>query len=163
VRAAPWDEQLGSLRPQTGRRSRLGEPPAWPTRLDDSTARPPARTWNFDSDAAGKPPAGFSFGRTGKGAEGQWVVRAESDAPSAAGAFVAFYLARLPFIAVLLGCGFAFIAWRKMRTGLRATSMLALLALPGRAEAAEAAAKRIFDISWFFLEVGLMFSVSIPL
>jgi hypothetical protein len=41
-----------------------------------------AKTWNFDSDAVGKPPAGFSFGRTGKGAEGQWVVRAEDDAPS---------------------------------------------------------------------------------
>ncbi len=41
-----------------------------------------SQTWNFDSDAAGKPPGGFSFGRTGKGAEGQWVVRAEADAPS---------------------------------------------------------------------------------
>jgi hypothetical protein len=41
-----------------------------------------SKTWNFDSDAVGKPPAGFSFGRTGKGAEGQWVVRAEADAPS---------------------------------------------------------------------------------
>jgi len=43
-----------------------------------------SKTWNFDSDTVGKPPAGFSFGRTGKGAEGQWVVRAESDAPSKA-------------------------------------------------------------------------------
>ncbi len=41
-----------------------------------------SKTWNFDSDAVGKPPAGFSFGRTGSGAEGQWVVRAETDAPS---------------------------------------------------------------------------------
>jgi hypothetical protein len=41
-----------------------------------------SKTWNFDSDVAGKPPAGFSFGRTGRGAEGQWVVRAEADAPS---------------------------------------------------------------------------------
>ncbi len=41
-----------------------------------------SQTWNFDSDAVGKPPAGFSFGRTGKGAEGQWIVRAEADAPS---------------------------------------------------------------------------------
>ncbi len=41
-----------------------------------------SKTWNFDSDVAGAPPAGFSFGRTGKGAEGQWVVRAENDAPS---------------------------------------------------------------------------------
>src|SRR6266852_6663493 len=44
--------------------------------------KPLAKTWNFDSDSAGKPPSGFSFGRTGQGAEGQWVVRAESDAPS---------------------------------------------------------------------------------
>src|SRR5713101_2468442 len=44
--------------------------------------KPSPKTWNFDSDAVGKPPAGFSFGRTGKGAEGQWVVRAEADAPS---------------------------------------------------------------------------------
>jgi hypothetical protein len=47
-----------------------------------ATEKPSSKTWNFDSDAAGKPPAGFSFGRTGKGAEGQWVVRAENDAPS---------------------------------------------------------------------------------
>src|SRR5713101_1418286 len=44
--------------------------------------KPSTKTWNFDSDAVGKPPAGFSFGRTGKGAEGQWVVRSENDAPS---------------------------------------------------------------------------------
>jgi hypothetical protein len=47
-----------------------------------ATEKPSSKTWNFDSDGAGKPPSGFSFGRTGKGAEGQWVVRAESDAPS---------------------------------------------------------------------------------
>src|SRR5262245_60249755 len=47
-----------------------------------ATEKPSSKTWNFDSDVAGKPPAGFSFGRTGKGAEGQWIVRAESDAPS---------------------------------------------------------------------------------
>jgi hypothetical protein len=41
-----------------------------------------AKTWNFDSDSVGKAPSGFSFGRTGQGPEGQWVVRAESDAPS---------------------------------------------------------------------------------
>ncbi len=73
----------------------------------------------------------------------------------AGAAFVAFYLLRLPFIAVLLGCGLAFIAWWKMGTGSRAATMLALLVLPGRAEAAESAARRVFDISWFFLEVGL--------
>jgi hypothetical protein len=38
--------------------------------------------WGFDSTTAGLPPAGFSFGRTGSGAPGRWVVRAASDAPS---------------------------------------------------------------------------------
>jgi hypothetical protein len=37
--------------------------------------------WHFDS-AAGQPPAGFSFGRTGSGRPGQWVIRAAPDAPS---------------------------------------------------------------------------------
>lgn len=39
-------------------------------------------SWKFDSDQAGRPPAGFSFGRTGGGAPGRWVVRAEPAAPS---------------------------------------------------------------------------------
>jgi hypothetical protein len=47
---------------------------------------PPATTtpgvWNFDSDKAEAPPAGFSFGRTGQGKEGRWVVVAAPDAPS---------------------------------------------------------------------------------
>ncbi len=43
----------------------------------------PARTWNFDDDAAGAPPRGFSFGRTGDGRPGRWIVRAETDAPGA--------------------------------------------------------------------------------
>jgi hypothetical protein len=38
--------------------------------------------WDFDSDTPGKAPAGFSFGRTGKGAPGRWVVQAEKGAPS---------------------------------------------------------------------------------
>ena len=47
-----------------------------------ATGQPSSQTWNFDSDTAGHPPAGFSYGRTGKGGEGQWLVRSESDAPS---------------------------------------------------------------------------------
>jgi hypothetical protein len=43
-----------------------------------------ARTRTFDDDAVGAPPAGFSFGRTGSGAAGRWLVRAESGAPSGA-------------------------------------------------------------------------------
>jgi hypothetical protein len=42
-----------------------------------------AKTWSFDSDKADAPPIGFSFGRTGKGAEGKWVVKAVPDAPTA--------------------------------------------------------------------------------
>jgi hypothetical protein len=47
-------------------------------------AAPPssAGKWSFDSDRTDGPPAGFSFGRTGGGKTGQWVVRATSDAPS---------------------------------------------------------------------------------
>ena len=40
-------------------------------------------TWTFDSSSIGQPPAGFSFGRTGSGRPGRWVVRAAPDAPSA--------------------------------------------------------------------------------
>ncbi|WP_437899806.1 hypothetical protein [Sorangium sp. So ce124] len=40
------------------------------------------RTWDFDAQQAGAPPAGFSFGRTGGGAVGKWVIKAEAGAPS---------------------------------------------------------------------------------
>jgi hypothetical protein len=39
--------------------------------------------WTFDTDRADTPPSGFSFGKTGSGKPGQWVVRAAADAPSA--------------------------------------------------------------------------------
>ena len=42
-----------------------------------------AETWSFDADPVNAPPPGFSFGRTGKGKPGRWVVQAEKDAPSA--------------------------------------------------------------------------------
>src|SRR2546428_325883 len=42
-----------------------------------------AETWNFDGDPVNAPPPGFSFGRTGKGKAGRWLVEAEKDAPSA--------------------------------------------------------------------------------
>jgi hypothetical protein len=41
-------------------------------------------TWNFDGATAGAAPPRFSFGRTGSGRVGQWVVRAVADAPSGA-------------------------------------------------------------------------------
>jgi hypothetical protein len=41
-----------------------------------------ARRFDFDSDKPGEVPQGFSFGRTGKGPPGKWVVQAVDDAPS---------------------------------------------------------------------------------
>ncbi len=41
-----------------------------------------AKKWNFDSDPEGKPPAGFTFARTGQGSDGQWVVKKEETAAS---------------------------------------------------------------------------------
>src|SRR5206468_12163851 len=41
-----------------------------------------ATLWTFDSSSVGQPPTGFSFGRTGSGRPGRWVVRASADAPS---------------------------------------------------------------------------------
>jgi hypothetical protein len=45
-------------------------------------SRPGAQTFTFDTDPIGSPPAGFEFARTGHGAEGKWVVRADKDKPS---------------------------------------------------------------------------------
>ena len=38
------------------------------------------KTWDFERDQADSPPAGFSFGRTGQGRPGKWVVRVDPDA-----------------------------------------------------------------------------------
>lgn len=46
---------------------------------DDATR---ATTWSFDADKAARPPAGFTFSRTGEGKDGTWVVLAAKDAPS---------------------------------------------------------------------------------
>jgi hypothetical protein len=40
------------------------------------------KVFGFDSDAPNTPPSGFSFGRTGKGKVGKWIVLAQPDAPS---------------------------------------------------------------------------------
>jgi hypothetical protein len=43
-------------------------------------AQPAAtKTFTFDNDAIGSPPAGFEFARTGQGTEGKWVVRDDKD------------------------------------------------------------------------------------
>ena len=43
---------------------------------------PGSKKLAFDQDSVGSPPAGFEFARTGQGAEGKWVVRADTDNPS---------------------------------------------------------------------------------
>jgi hypothetical protein len=47
-----------------------------------SNEKASSKTWNFDADKPGEPPAGFEFGRTGQGAEGKWVVRAAEGSPN---------------------------------------------------------------------------------
>jgi hypothetical protein len=42
----------------------------------------PEKRFDFEADTPGAPPQGFSFGRTGKGAPGKWVVQAVDSAPS---------------------------------------------------------------------------------
>jgi hypothetical protein len=44
----------------------------------DAGAGQRAVTRSFDDDIVGRAPAGFSFGRTGEGAAGRWVVQAEA-------------------------------------------------------------------------------------
>ena len=38
------------------------------------------KTWDFGRDQVDSPPDGFSFGRTGQGRPGKWVVRVDPDA-----------------------------------------------------------------------------------
>ena len=45
-------------------------------------AQAPKKNWNFDGDAVGKPPAGFTFARTGQGSEGRWEIKKDDSAPS---------------------------------------------------------------------------------
>ena len=69
-------------------------------------------------------------------------------------AFAAFYLARLPFIGVLLGCGIAYVLWMHRAALSGSAAAFALWLLPTRSEAADASA-RLAEISWFFLKIGL--------
>src|ERR671924_660014 len=39
-------------------------------------------TWDFQKDQVGAPPTGFSFGKTGRGRPGRWVVVDDASAPS---------------------------------------------------------------------------------
>jgi NAD(P)H-flavin reductase len=40
------------------------------------------KVWDFQSDKVDEAPAGFSFGKTGKGRPGKWVVRIDGSAPA---------------------------------------------------------------------------------
>ena len=70
-------------------------------------------------------------------------------------AFAVFFFAHSPFILVLIGCGLAYVAWRKIGPGSRVATTALLFLLPLRAEAAEPASRRLIEISSFFLRVGL--------
>ena len=47
-----------------------------------AAAQDGAKTWDFQSDKLDEAPAGFSFGRTGGGRPGKWVVRTDPSAPA---------------------------------------------------------------------------------
>jgi hypothetical protein len=54
------------------------------TTTEPTSATPTgALAFGFEADKANAPPVGFSFGRTGGGKEGRWLVQAATDAPSA--------------------------------------------------------------------------------
>jgi len=40
------------------------------------------KTWDFQSDRVDEAPAGFSFGRTGRGRPGKWMVRLDPTSPA---------------------------------------------------------------------------------
>jgi chromate transporter len=74
----------------------------------------------------------------------------------AAAAFIGFFVLGWPFIVVLLGCGAVFVAGKRMRRKPTAASVAGVLALlPATAHAADLAWSRLFEVSWFFLKVGL--------
>jgi chromate transporter len=71
-------------------------------------------------------------------------------------AFVAFFVFKLPFIFVLIACGTIFIVRKRMGPGVQAASLSTLLMLASSpAHAADSMTRRLFDISSFFLKVGL--------
>jgi hypothetical protein len=47
-----------------------------------AAAQESAKTWDFQGDKVDEPPAGFTFGKTGGGRPGKWVVRADPSAPA---------------------------------------------------------------------------------
>ena len=47
-----------------------------------AAAQDTAKTWDFQGDEVDEAPAGFSFGKTGQGRPGKWVVRTDPSAPA---------------------------------------------------------------------------------
>ncbi len=45
-------------------------------------AQDAAKTWDFQNEKVDEAPAGFSFGKTGQGRPGKWVVRRDPSAPA---------------------------------------------------------------------------------
>jgi hypothetical protein len=45
-------------------------------------AQDATNTWDFQGDKVDEAPAGFSFGKTGQGRPGKWVVRVDPSAPA---------------------------------------------------------------------------------
>ncbi|MFL5300124.1 MAG: hypothetical protein ACJ79R_07270 [Anaeromyxobacteraceae bacterium] len=45
-------------------------------------AQDSTKTWDFQREKVDEAPAGFSFGRTGEGRPGKWIVRVDRSAPS---------------------------------------------------------------------------------
>ncbi len=50
--------------------------------LGVAAAQDAARTWDFQGDEVDEAPAGFSFGKTGQGRPGKWIVRTDPSAPA---------------------------------------------------------------------------------
>jgi hypothetical protein len=50
--------------------------------LGVAAAQDSAKTWDFQGDKVDEAPAGFSFGKTGQGHPGKWVVRSDPSAPA---------------------------------------------------------------------------------
>lgn len=68
----------------------------------------------------------------------------------------AFALAHAPFALVLLGCGGLHLAWRRARRASGAALVGVALFAGARDALAADASRRLAEISWFFLKVGLV-------
>ena len=50
--------------------------------LGVAMAQDTAKTWDFQNDKVDEAPAGFTFGKTGQGRPGKWVIRTDANAPA---------------------------------------------------------------------------------